>query len=133
MRNYLSEMLNALTSAYSRKDYDNQQRGFPLETVHEVHTETDTCCEQAFQICGNLVDEFLPLRGDDQRVHHLTSAYSRKDYDNQQRGFPLETKIGKLFAVFAWGLNMVQEQAEKIKAWDNLVHPSVALHGKVPQ
>lgn len=53
-------------------------------------------------------------------LNALTSAYSRKDYDNQQRGFPLETKIGKLFAVFAWGLNMVQEQAEKIKAWDNL-------------
>lgn len=53
-------------------------------------------------------------------LYALTSAYSRKDYDNQQRGLPPETKIGKLFAVFAWGLDMIQEQAEKIKAWDNL-------------
>lgn len=53
-------------------------------------------------------------------LYALTSAYSRKDYDNQQCGLPLETKIGKLFAVFAWGLDMVQEQAEKIKLWDNL-------------
>ena len=55
-----------------------------------------------------------------QMLYALTSAYSRKDYDNNRCGHPLETNIGKLFAVFAWGLNMVQEQAEKIKAWDNL-------------
>ena len=50
----------------------------------------------------------------------LTSAYSRKDHDNQQRLLPLETNIGKLFAVFAWGLDSVQEQAELIKLWDNI-------------
>jgi len=53
-------------------------------------------------------------------LYALTSAYSRKDYDNHQRGLPLQTKIGKLFAVFAWGLDIVQEQAKKIKSWDNL-------------
>ena len=53
-------------------------------------------------------------------LYALTSAYSRKDYDNQRRGIPPETKIGKLFAIFAWGLDMVQGQAEKIKLWDNL-------------
>ena len=52
-------------------------------------------------------------------LNALTSAYSRKDYDNLRCGLSPETNIGKLFAVFAWGLNMVQEQAEKIKAWDN--------------
>ena len=50
----------------------------------------------------------------------LTSAYSRKDYDNQQRGLPPVTNIGKLFSVFSWGLDTVQEQAEKVKLWDNL-------------
>lgn len=50
----------------------------------------------------------------------LTSAYSRKDHDNQQRLLPLETNIGKLFAVFAWGLDSVQEQAELIKLWDSI-------------
>lgn len=50
----------------------------------------------------------------------LTSAYSRKDHDNRQLLLPVETNIGKLFAVFAWGLDSVQEQAELIKLWDNI-------------
>lgn len=50
----------------------------------------------------------------------LTSAYSRKDHDNQQQLLPLETNIGKLFSVFAWGLDSVQEQAELIWLWDDL-------------
>lgn len=48
----------------------------------------------------------------------LTSAYSRKDYDAQL--LPLETNIGKLFYIFAWGLDSVQEQAELIRLWDDL-------------
>jgi hypothetical protein len=32
VKDYLSEMLNALTSAYSARDYANRQRGSPLET-----------------------------------------------------------------------------------------------------
>jgi hypothetical protein len=50
----------------------------------------------------------------------LTSAYSRKDYYNRQRGSPLETNIGKLFAIFSWGLDSVQEQAELVKLWDDI-------------
>lgn len=53
-------------------------------------------------------------------LNALTSAYSRKDIDNRLRSAPVETNIGRLFALFAWGLNLVQEQAEKIKLWDNL-------------
>lgn len=53
-------------------------------------------------------------------VDALTSAYSRTDWDNLRRGAPVETNIGKLFSIFAWGLNMVQEQADRIKLWDNL-------------
>lgn len=53
-------------------------------------------------------------------LYALTSAYSRKDFDNQQRGLLMQTNIGKLFSVFAWGLNIVQEQAEKIRQWDDL-------------
>ncbi len=53
-------------------------------------------------------------------LYALTSAYSRKDYDNHRSGSPPETKIGKLFEIFAWGLDMVHGQAEKIKSWDNL-------------
>lgn len=54
----------------------------------------------------------------------LTSAYTRKDYENHQCRYPPETKIGKLFAVFAWGLDMVQEQAEKMRLWDCLDNAS---------
>lgn len=53
-------------------------------------------------------------------LYALTSAYSRKDYDNVKRGSPPETNIGKLFSVFSWGLDIVQEQADLIKLWDNL-------------
>ncbi len=53
-------------------------------------------------------------------LYALTSAYSRKDYDNLQSGKPVETNIGKLFSLFTWGLDKVQEQADLIKLWDNL-------------
>lgn len=39
-------------------------------------------------------------------LNALTSAYSRKDYDNLRCGLSPETNIGKLFAVFAWGLKI---------------------------
>lgn len=50
----------------------------------------------------------------------LTSAYSRKDRDNLREPAPVETLIGKLFSVLAWGLNTVQEQAKLIKLWDDI-------------
>lgn len=53
-------------------------------------------------------------------LYALTSAYSRKDYDNHRQGLPLETNIGKLFSILAWGLNSVEEQAELVLLWDDL-------------
>ena len=53
-------------------------------------------------------------------LYALTSAYSRKDYDNHRQGLPLETNIGKLFSILAWGLNSVEEQAELVWLWDDL-------------
>ncbi len=55
-------------------------------------------------------------------LYALTSAYTHKDHDNRRRDFPMETLIGKLFSVFAWGLDSIQEQAELIKLWDNIDH-----------
>lgn len=55
-------------------------------------------------------------------LYALTSAYSRRDYDNQQQGLPMQTNIGKLFSLFAWGLDMIQEQAELVKLWDDIDH-----------
>lgn len=57
----------------------------------------------------------------------LTSAYSRRDRDNLQQGAPVETLIGKLFSVLAWGLNTVQEQAELIRLWDDIDHARGAV------
>lgn len=53
-------------------------------------------------------------------LYALTSAYSRKDYDNHQQGLPMETNIGKLFSIFAWGMDIVHENAELVKQWDDL-------------
>lgn len=55
-------------------------------------------------------------------LYALTSAYTRRDYDNCGRGILPETKIGKLFSVFAWGLDAVQEQAELVRLWDDIDH-----------
>ena len=57
-------------------------------------------------------------------LYALTSAYSRKDYDNVQLGLPLETNIGKLFSILAWGLETVEEQAELVRLWDDLDYAS---------
>ena len=55
-------------------------------------------------------------------LYALTSAYSHRDYDNRRLGLPVETLIGKLFSVLAWGLNDVQKQAELIRLWDDIDH-----------
>ena len=57
-------------------------------------------------------------------LYALTSAYSRKDYDNVQLDLPLETNIGKLFSILAWGLETVEEQAELVRQWDDLDYAS---------
>lgn len=57
-------------------------------------------------------------------LYALTSAYSRKDYDNVQRELPPETNIGKLFSILAWGLDTVEEQAELVRLWDDLDYAS---------
>ena len=57
-------------------------------------------------------------------LYALTSAYSRKDYDNVQLGLPLETNIGKLFSILAWGLETIEEQAELVRLWDDLDYAS---------
>ena len=53
-------------------------------------------------------------------LYALTSAYTRKDYNNRRRDLPIETNIGKLFAILAWGLDSVEEQTELIKLWEDI-------------
>ncbi len=57
-------------------------------------------------------------------LYALTSAYTRKDYSNCQTEAPLETNIGKLFSILAWGLDLVQEQSARMKLQDNIDNAS---------
>ena len=50
----------------------------------------------------------------------LTSAYNREDIVTLQRGEPPKTNIGKLHSVLGWGFDLVKENAERVKLWDDL-------------
>lgn len=50
----------------------------------------------------------------------LTNAYNRRDLVNVQKGRPLETNIGKLFFLFAYCLELVHDNADLVKSWDDL-------------
>ncbi|OPZ65881.1 MAG: hypothetical protein BWY85_00240 [Firmicutes bacterium ADurb.Bin506] len=50
----------------------------------------------------------------------LTGAYNRTDVRNAHNSLPLETNIGRLFDTFAWGLELVHEQTDKILLWDDI-------------
>jgi hypothetical protein len=50
----------------------------------------------------------------------LTSGYNRQDTRNARHGLPMGTNIGRLFSTFAWGLQIVHEQTDKILLWDKL-------------
>ena len=60
-------------------------------------------------------------------LYALTSAYTRKDYNNRRRDLPIETNIGKLFAILAWGLDSVEEQTELIKLWEDIDYAEGAV------
>ena len=50
----------------------------------------------------------------------LTSAYTRRDLQNLRHNQPLETNIGKVFSLFATGLEIIRENAELVRLWDNI-------------
>ena len=50
----------------------------------------------------------------------LTGAYNRTDVQNANLGLPPETIIGKLFETFAWSLELVNYQSDKVLLWDNI-------------
>lgn len=53
-------------------------------------------------------------------LYALTSAYTRKDYENVKISSPPETNIGKMFAILSWGLDIASQQADVVRAWDDL-------------
>ena len=56
----------------------------------------------------------------EEMLYALTSAYSRKDYDNVKSGDPPRTNIGKLFSILAWGLDKAAASATRVKEWDDI-------------
>jgi|GEM_PF-2836284 len=56
----------------------------------------------------------------------LTGAYARSDMREAEKGNSPKTWIGRLFATFAWGLEIIVETAKTVKLWDNLEHAAGA-------
>lgn len=50
----------------------------------------------------------------------LTSGYSRKDLRNATHSLPMETNIGRLFSTFAYGLELVHDQSDRMQLWDDI-------------
>lgn len=55
-------------------------------------------------------------------LHALTSAYTKKDYHIVKEGLLPTTNIGKLFFIYAWGLEQANKDLSVIKLWDDLDH-----------
>lgn len=53
-------------------------------------------------------------------LNFLTSAYNRRDVLNAKKGRPSETNIGHLFKLVADGYEIIYENAELVKLWDDL-------------
>lgn len=50
----------------------------------------------------------------------LTSAYNRTDIVRLQKGELPETNIGKLFCLAGWGFDILLEQTERVRLWDDI-------------
>lgn len=50
----------------------------------------------------------------------LTSAYNRTDKWELSAGRKPKTNIGKLFSLAGWGFDILKEQTEKVKLWDDI-------------
>lgn len=55
-----------------------------------------------------------------QMLEYLTGAYARTDIRNSRHSLPVETNIGRLFGTLAWGLEIIHENADRLKLWDDI-------------
>lgn len=53
-------------------------------------------------------------------LNMLTSAYNRSDVMSIEAGEPPSTNIGKLFHLAGWGFDIIKDQTEKVRLWDDL-------------
>lgn len=50
----------------------------------------------------------------------LTSSYNRSDIKRLERGETPKTNIGKLLSLAGWGLDVINDNADKVMEWDNI-------------
>lgn len=50
----------------------------------------------------------------------LTSAYNRSDVVRFRDGERPKTNIGKLFGLCGWGFDIIRENTERVRLWDNI-------------
>ncbi len=55
-----------------------------------------------------------------QMLEYLTGAYARSDIRHSRHSLPMETNIGRLFGTLAWGLEIIHENADRLKLWDDI-------------
>ena len=55
-----------------------------------------------------------------QMLEYLPGAYARSDIRNSRHSLPMETNIGRLFGNLAWGLEIIHENADRLKLWDDI-------------
>ena len=63
----------------------------------------------------------------------LTSAYNRTDLQNIRAGRTPRTNIGKLLSLAGWGFDILKEQTEQVRLWDDIDRACGAVldrHGK---
>lgn len=57
----------------------------------------------------------------------LTGAYNRQDIQNVKYGRRMETNIGRLFSLLAWGFEIIHENADLVRLWDDLENAEGAV------
>lgn len=50
----------------------------------------------------------------------LTSSYNRTDIQNLKEKQEPQTNIGKLFSLAGWGFDLIRDQTEKVRLWDDI-------------
>lgn len=50
----------------------------------------------------------------------LTSSYNRTDMQRLEENQMPQTNIGKLLSLAGWGFDIIKDQTEKVKLWDNI-------------
>ena len=55
-----------------------------------------------------------------QMLNMLTSAYAREDLIHIPKGEPPKTNIGRLHSIIGWGFDLVKENTERVRLWDDL-------------